>query len=224
MIFNRKKWRDVDWCDRNVKPILLSDDDIIKAARKVNPYSTAVITLFAEACRRRLAAIVPMARQQLDSVEPSIATSAAEVLQEMGDASDVSLLLDVVEDAIDRYHLAAILEAIVTLDPARSEYALEAAGRWRCDRFSVGNYVLASVIARVSEVVRDDWPNLEDRLLDWASNSSLSPGDLEPVYRRLSALPRTERIEDFFVEFCVRDDGAQPNLKNIVHEALRDPN
>ncbi|NOX59983.1 MAG: hypothetical protein GXP29_14150 [Planctomycetes bacterium] len=82
---------------------------------------------------------------------------------------------------------------------------------------------MASVIASAAEALPDDFPDLEGRLLDWAIDARLSPIQRESVYRRLAACPRTQGIEDFLVEFCVRDEGAYPDLTEIVDEALREP-
>lgn len=220
MIFNRKKWNDIDWCDQNVKAATLSDVEVVEAASRVHPYSTALIDLLDEACRRRLAAVVPIARKHVPHPDPFASTSAVGLLQDLGDASDVPMLLALVSDAIDHFHLAAILNAIVTLDPSRADYALVTASRGRDDEYFDDDYVMASVIVRLSKVLPNDSSGLERRLLDWAVDSRLSPTQRESVFRRLSAFPRTQRIEDFLVEFCVRDDGANPNLTNIVDDAL----
>lgn len=159
-IFDSKRWNDIDWCDQNVEADSLSDEEILDAASKVHPYSTALIELLDEAGRRRLDAIVPIARQHLTHPDPLVSTWAIGVLQDLGDGSDVPMLLNLVEDAVDHCHLAAILAAIVTLDPSRSEYALKTAGRGRDDEDFDNDYVMASVIVSLAKVLPDDSPGL----------------------------------------------------------------
>ncbi len=93
MTFNRETWHDIDWCDQNVKAATLSDQNVVEAASKVHPSSTALIDLLDEAGRRRLPAIVPIARENLGNQCPFASISAVAVLQELGDASDLQLSL-----------------------------------------------------------------------------------------------------------------------------------
>jgi hypothetical protein len=214
---------DIDWWDRNVKARMLSDADVVKAAAKVNPHSTALVELFREARWRGLREILPVARRHLDPSDVDVAIAAAFAVRDFGDASDVPRLISMVDRwDYDRVR-AAVLDAIVTLDPGKAEYALEVAGRRHDDdEFFDDDYVMASVLSRLAEVLPDDSPDLEGQLLAWAADSRLTPTQLESVYRRLAVLPRTPRVEEFFVDFCVRDDGANRELTRIVDEALRE--
>lgn len=223
MTFNRPKWKDPDWCDRNVLPAELVDDEVIEAAARVHRYSSVLIDLLNEGSKRRLAGMVPIARQHLGHPDPFAVTAAVGVLEILGDASDVARLERLVAGASDHYLLAAILGAIVTLDPARWRYALEAAAAEREDGYFNTRFTTASVMVRLAEVLPDDLPGLDGLLIEWATDSRLAPAQQEAIFRRLGSIPRTERVEDFLVEFYNQDDEASPNLTRIVDEALGGP-
>ncbi len=219
--FKRQRWEDIDWCDQNVKAAELSDSELIDAAAQVHPYSTALGDLLEEGRKRGLRALAPIARQHLDHVDPIVATAAAGVLQDLGDATDVERLIAVVPGAIDHFHLAAILDAIVTLDGSMSDFALDAAVTQSERENFDSDYVYASVITRLSESLPMDSPNLEKRLFGWATDSRPSVEQKERIYRRIAALPRSKDVESFFIKFCINDDGSYPNLTTIVNDALR---
>ena len=213
------KWGDIDWCDRNIKPADMSDEEIVEAAGKVKCNCTALVELFDEAGKRRLAGVVPVARRHIHSADRFVATSAAYVLGGVGDPSDVELLAKATAKPTDVYHLAALLEAIVMGAPERGDWALQFAAD-RPVRLE-GNFLSAAVIVALVHCLPDDAPGLEDRLLEWAADERLVPEQRYDVFYRLAAVPRTERIEDFFVAFYSSDDGDHPELTEIVNEALR---
>lgn|GEM_PF-6608036 len=221
MQFKRQRWGDIDWCDQNVKAAELSDSELIEVAAKVHPYSTALGDLLEAGRKRGLRSIAPIARQHLDHIDPSFAIAAASVLQDLGDATDVERLVDVVPAAIDHFHLAAILDAIVTLDGSMADVALRAAVVQPEREDFDSDYVYASVITRLSESLPMDSPKLEQSLFGWANDSRLSVVQKERIYRRIAALPRSKGVEDFFVDYCINDDGSNPNLTTIVNDALR---
>ncbi|MBN1489085.1 MAG: hypothetical protein JXA69_04140, partial [Phycisphaerae bacterium] len=207
------RWDDIDWCDQYINASALTDGKILDALSKVHPYSTALGRLLDEAASRKLAAALPSARRRLDHSDPSIAGSAAAVIQEFGDASDVAPLLERAESPADHYELAAMLQAIVTLEPALEAKVLALAARNHDDRYFDDDYAMAAVITHLSESLPDDSPGLQQRLLDWAVDARLSPVQRARVFERLARMPRTQAIEDFFVAFCVNDDGRKPDLR-----------
>lgn len=211
----------MNWCDQHINASALTDGEILDALSKVHPYSMALGKLLDEAASRKLAAALPNARRCLDHSDPSIAGSAAAVIQQFGDASDVAPLLERAESPHDHYELAAMLEAIVALEPALEEKVLAIAGRRHDDRYFDDDYATAAIVTYLSTVLPEDSPGLQHRLLNWAIDGRLSPVQRARVFQRLSRMPRTQAIEDFFVAFCVNDDGRKPDLRKIVDDALR---
>ena len=213
---------DHDICNRSLRPESLSNEELIEAVSQAHRDSTEIVELLDEAGRRGLAEIVPIARKYVDDGEPFVAASAVAVLGELGDASDIPRLLALVDDVSDRYLLAAVLCAVVAIDVSRAEEVLGIADR-DSDRDGFDNdYVAAAVMLQILDVLPDDSPELETRLLNWANDKRFDPSQRDRVFKRMAEVPRTKRIEDFFVDFTINDDGLYPELTKIVEDALRE--
>ncbi len=187
---------------------------------QVHRDSTEIVELVDEAGRRRLAELVPIAREYVDDGDPFVSTSAVTVLGELGDAYDIPRLLAAVDNVLDHYFLAAVLCSVVTLDVSRADEVLEIAGR-DYDRDGFDNdYVSAEVMTTILEVSPFDSPEFESRLFDWVNYRRLDPSQRARIFKRMAEVPRTDRIENFFVEFTVNDDGLYPDLTEIVRSVL----
>ena len=100
--------------------------------------------------------------------------------------------------------------------------AVEVARTCRGDENFDNNFVRAALVSRLSQVLPDDFEGLEAHLLGWANDGRLSPNQRELVFLRLSIIPRSECVEDFFVQFYVHDKRDFPNLSKVVDDALCD--
>jgi hypothetical protein len=220
MTFYPTTWDDIDWCDRHVRPAEMSDAEVLEALPKVRMNCTAVEELLEEVARRKLRAALPTARAYLAHFCPTAATRAAAVVELFGDGSDVPALRALTEKPYNHEQSAEALCAIVTLDPARADEVLARAERGEEREYFDNDYVTAAVMTCVAKVLPAESPGLEARLLAWADDPRLAVEQREVIYRRLAALPRTPRIADFFVAYCVRDERTTPTLAWIVDGAL----
>jgi hypothetical protein len=209
-----KRWDDLEWCNHQIKPEALSDEELREALQHVHPEATVRGWLLYEASNRCFPEAAALARAHLHHPDGLVHTAASKLLGAHGDASDLPALLAMVDDHRGFAHLSVVLEAIVRLDPSRTDFALEIADRLPVDWVSMVRESLALVLP-------DDFPNLEERLLEWAADERVHVGTRLEICRRLVLLPWSERIEAGLRELQAMDDGSERELTKLVSEALR---
>jgi hypothetical protein len=120
-------------------------------------------------------------------------------------------MLEIAKDGPREEHLfAALLEAAVALDPQYVPLALQVAD------------AVQSLIVKAGVVlaIPNTFLGLENLLLELTNNRDLPPGTKGKVLGRLSELPSSPLIEDFFVSCAVNNVGNDPHLSEIINLAL----
>lgn len=141
----------------------------------------------------------------------------AKLIGDLGDKEDVKDLLKMIhldkkdstefEIRSNRYYRAALLEAIVKLEPKSSLKIQKILDK------ELEPYIVATVISLPTFIIS------EEDLIRWFNIKELKEARNE-IMNKLATLPRTTKIEEFFIDFLINDEADNHELTKIANEVL----
>lgn len=208
-----------------IRPEDMTNDKLLAALDPPYEYSYTLNELMAEANRRGMGECVRHARKFVDDKwDTWLQAECLYAISKWGNKTDLPQVWDIARDSRDYFALAAALNAIISLDPAQYREALALATAYRgfepYDKTSE-SYVISCTLESIARNVSDAESGLEGLLIEWAAQTALIPVSRAAIFRRLANMPRTARIEQFFIDYYLANDLSYPELMQITNDALR---
>lgn len=208
-----------------LQPEDMTNGELLAVIGSPRENSHLLFELMAEANRRGLGASVDFARRYVDDHWNTwLQDQCLYSIRTWGNKDDVALLRSVARETNDYIVLAGALKAIISLEPAQYRNALAEATTFRgLEYYSEADrsYVIGSAIESIADNVPDSDSGLEELLLEWTARTTILPASRSAIFRRLARMPRTARIEQFFIDYYLANDLSYPELMQIKNDALR---
>ena len=85
-----------------------------------------------------------------------------------------------------------------------------------------GDYnVISKALLSVVRSVPVSESNLSECLMRWAQDRAVMPNTRVAVFRRLSELPRSEKVEDFVIRCHIEDDGGDAAVTDAINDVFK---
>jgi hypothetical protein len=201
----------------------LTDAELVETLHSIDPLASDLSDLMVEMWQRQLPEAEGHARKLMDAnldgnLDRHPDSKLYDVLEVMCDRfdrhTDAQEWLDFASGYEQRI-LDVLMIIAVRTNPSMGYEVLELAKQ-------KGDYdVISKALLSVIRSTPESDSNLPECLMWWAQDRAVMPNTRVAILRRLSVLPWSKELEDFFVRRHIEDDGSDVAMTDAIADALK---